>query len=148
MKLFLEIKPDFAVFGKKDYQQLLVVSALAKSLEIGIEVVGVETVRNADGVALSSRNNYFTEEDRSKISFIATILKETKGKISNNVSIDIAIMQAEESLKQHGVEKIDYLEVRTSKTLELVTNTAKEKAILFFAGFYKNVRLIDNIEFF
>ena len=148
-KLFLQVKPDFAIFGKKDYQQFLVVSALAKSLDIGIEVVGVDTVREAKGLALSSRNNYFKEEDREKANFIYAILSKVKSELLNGRELKSVLQKASLELLENGIERIDYLEVRNSHSLSLIESfNANEKAILFFAGFFKGVRLIDNIEIF
>lgn len=145
LKLFLQIKPDFAVFGKKDYQQFLVVSALAKALDIGIEVVGIDIVREASGLALSSRNNYFTGQDRAKASFIYQELSSFKQRTGLTLEQNLAI--SKQNLINEGIEKIDYLEIRSGRDLTLLSElTPDKKPILFFAGFFRGVRLIDNIE--
>ncbi len=148
-KLFLQIKPDFAIFGKKDYQQFLVVSKMAESLEIGIEVVGIDTVREQSGLAFSSRNNYFSSEDRLKAGFIHNVLTEIKVKISSGNSLENALNEGKNQLLQNGIEKLDYLEIRSGKDLKILTNYEKhQKPVIFFAGFFKGVRLIDNLEAF
>ena len=146
MKLFLDIKPDFAILGKKDYQQFLVLSALAESLEIGTEVVGIETVREESGLAMSSRNNYFSAEERAEISFINKTLIELRNALRNDAKfIDIKIFETK--LLNYGISKIDYLEIRSGKDLTLLTKlTTEAKPIIFFAGWFKGVRLIDNLE--
>ena len=148
-KLFLQIKPDFAIFGKKDYQQFLVVSALADSLEIGVEVLGIETVRENNGLAFSSRNNYFSVEDREKASFIFKALSNAKISLINGESIKSVLSKTAKQLEDNGIEKLDYLEIRNAKNLNLIENfDPKEKSVIFFAGFFKGVRLIDNLELF
>jgi pantoate--beta-alanine ligase len=148
-KLFLQIKPDFAIFGKKDYQQFLAVSALADSLEIGVEVVGIETVREQNGLAFSSRNNYLNAEDREKAGFIFKLLSGAKADLINGETLDDVLSKTAKKLKESGIEKLDYLEVRNAKNLSLIDNfDPKEKSIIFFAGFFKGVRLIDNLELF
>lgn len=149
LKLFLQIKPDFAVFGKKDYQQFLAVSALAESLDIGISVIGIDTVREGSGLAMSSRNNYFNMEDRNKISFIYKELIEFKARYEA-LPIPENLEMIRKNLIEFGIEKIDYLEVRNGKDLSLIVspNENQKKPIIFFAGFFKGVRLIDNIELY
>ena len=148
LKLFLQVKPDFAVFGKKDYQQFLVVSALAEALDIGTQVIGIETIREGSGLAMSSRNNYFNAEDRSYLGFIYQELLHFKERFAN-LEIEKNLNIAKESLTKQGIEKLDYLEVRSGKNLLPITNPQQDKKpVLFFAGFFKGVRLIDNIELF
>ena len=148
MKFFLLIKPEFAIFGKKDYQQFLIVSALAESLEIGTEVVGIETVREGNGLAMSSRNNYFSLAERSNLEFINKILSDVKENLLTQ-SLEEALSKAKKELNEAGVEKLDYLEIRSGRGLSLITDYKPEmKPIIFFAGFVKGVRLIDNLELF
>jgi pantoate--beta-alanine ligase len=148
-KLFLQIKPNFAIFGKKDYQQFLVVSALAESLEIGVEVVGIETAREESGLAFSSRNNYLSSQDRQKASFIFQALLDAKTSLINGEDLNSVLLKTSKTLQENGIEKLDYLEVRSAKNLNLVESfNLKEKPVIFFAGFFKGVRLIDNLEFF
>lgn len=145
-QFFLQIRPDFAIFGKKDYQQFLVVSALAKSLNIGIEVVGVETVREESGLAMSSRNNYLNQDDRKNASFIYKTLLYGKEKALNGLDIQDIIKEMEAKLLHNGISKIDYLEIRDKENLSLISNLKPGRGVIFFAGFFKDVRLIDNIE--
>lgn len=148
MKFFLLIKPEFAIFGKKDYQQFLIVSALAESLEIGTEVVGIETVRESNGLAMSSRNNYFSLEERDNLKFINQILIDVKENLKTQ-SFEEALKKAKNELNKAGVEKLDYLEIRNGRDLTSITEYSPEmKPIIFFAGFVKGVRLIDNLELF
>lgn len=149
MKLFLQIKPDFGIFGKKDYQQFLVVSALAASLDIGIEVIGVETRREENGLALSSRNNYFSFEQRQGLGFIYTSLMNAKKKLEDGENLEKILAEEVKILEAKGIEKLDYLEVRSAKGLKLLSTFERSaKPILFFAGWINSVRLIDNIELF
>lgn len=145
LKLFLQVRPDFAIFGKKDYQQLKVVTSLANSLDIGIKVIGSEIAREKNGLAMSSRNNYFTKDEKETLGFIYSTLCLIKEQIFKNKDITAAITEGKKQLLQHGITKLDYLEIRDRDDLSLKTTTASN-GIIFFAGFYKNVRLIDNVE--
>lgn len=149
MQFFIQIKPDFTIVGKKDYQQFLVISALAKSLNLGINVVGVSTKREDNGLAMSSRNNYFKPEDKERAKFIFEILNTARLDLLNGGTISGVLSKIEPELEKNGIEKLDYLEIRRQGNLNLVETFIKEdKSILFFAGFFKGVRLIDNIELF
>ncbi len=149
MQFFIQIKPDFTIVGKKDYQQFLVISALAKSLNLGIDIIGVATKREENGLAMSSRNNYFKPEDKEKAKFIFEILNTAKLELLNGLTISTVLPQIKLELEKNGIEKLDYLEIRRQGDLNLIeTFKQEEKSILFFAGFFKGVRLIDNIELF
>lgn len=145
-KLFLQVLPDAAIFGKKDYQQFKVVSALAASMGNQIEVIGVETIRDLNGLALSSRNNYFSKSEQAKLSFIYNILMEMKLQIKEGAPLSLVISNGCNNLYGNGIEKIDYLEILSQDLLPLLKGPY-QKGVIFFAGFYNKVRLIDNIEF-
>jgi pantoate--beta-alanine ligase len=143
-KLFLQCRPDFAFFGEKDYQQLLVVKRLAKDLDLGLEVVGVPTVRAADGLALSSRNAYLTPEARDVAGHLNRVLASVAARARASISIPQAEAEGAAALLAAGFERVDYVALRDAETLEplhVVQRPARALAAARIGG----VRLIDNV---
>lgn len=143
-KLLLQALPDAAYFGEKDYQQLQVIRRLARDLDIPARIVGVPTVREADGLALSSRNRYLSAEERAK----AAVLPQVLGKVAaaapgGRMAQLQAVADGREALLQAGFNRIDYLEVADAETLQPVTDTARP-ARVFAAAWIGRTRLIDN----
>lgn len=143
-KLFTQTSASDAFFGEKDYQQLLVVRRLAADLDIPITVHGCPTIRDIDGLALSSRNLLLSDRARAA----APRLIEEMEAIAEGMARgeDFATLQdaATKSLLAAGFTKIDYLEMRAQSDLSLVTDTS-QPARLFAAAYLAGVRLIDNI---
>ncbi|MBO2568336.1 pantoate--beta-alanine ligase [Shewanella algae] len=142
-KLFNIVQPDIALFGRKDYQQLLVIKTMVTDLSLPIEVIGVETVREDSGLALSSRNGYLTEAEKA----LAPKLKASMDKLAEAIvlgqDIDQAISNAKEFLRAAGLEP-DYLEVREASSLKPVSSDDKSLVILA-AAYLGKARLIDNM---
>ncbi|WP_335916893.1 pantoate--beta-alanine ligase [Shewanella chilikensis] len=142
-KLFNIVQPDIALFGRKDYQQLLVIKTMVSDLSLPIEVIGVETVREDSGLALSSRNGYLTEAEKA----LAPKLKAAMDKLAEAIvlgqDIDQAISDTKEFLRAAGLEP-DYLEVREASSLKPVSSDDKSLVILA-AAYLGKARLIDNI---
>ncbi|MCL1162770.1 pantoate--beta-alanine ligase [Shewanella chilikensis] len=142
-KLFNIVQPDIALFGRKDYQQLLVIKTMVSDLSLPIEVIGVETVREDSGLALSSRNGYLTEAEKA----LAPKLKAAMDKLAEAIvlgqDIDQAISDTQEFLRAAGLEP-DYLEVREASSLKPVSSDDKSLVILA-AAYLGKARLIDNI---
>ncbi|MCE9775846.1 pantoate--beta-alanine ligase [Shewanella algae] len=142
-KLFNIVQPDIALFGRKDYQQLLVIKTMVSDLSLPIEVIGVETVREDSGLALSSRNGYLTEAEKA----LAPKLKASMDKLAEAIvlgqDIDQAISNAKEFLRAAGLEP-DYLEVREASSLKPVNSDDKSLVILA-AAYLGKARLIDNM---
>jgi pantoate--beta-alanine ligase len=143
-KLLLQALPDKAYFGEKDYQQLLVIKRLTRDLDIPVEVVGCPTVRESDGLALSSRNAYLAPHERA----IAPVLHGTLGQVAENVAR--GAKPAEQAawgvaqLIRAGFANVDYLTVRDAETLEPV-ETLKRPARALAAAWLGKTRLIDNV---
>lgn len=135
-KLFNQVRPDVAVFGEKDFQQLAVVRALVRDFDMGIDVVGMPTVREADGLALSSRNAYLTPEERA----IAPKLHQALEAIRDGADIE----QAKANLQSAGFGQIDYIALRDADTLGEITPETKSRRLLA-ALWLGKTRLIDNI---
>jgi pantoate--beta-alanine ligase len=142
-KLFLQTGAQFAMFGEKDYQQLQVVTAMARDLDIPIEVVGVETVRDEDGLAMSSRNRYLSRQEREKAPSIYRSLLQAADKIRQGVQPQRATTAASRSLMTLGFE-VDYVTARHAETLVPVTSP-DEPMRLLAAARIGATRLIDNI---
>lgn len=146
-KLLLQCLPDGAWFGEKDYQQLQVIRRLTRDLDIPVEIHGVETVREADGLALSSRNAYLTPAQRQNAPILAGALRMVAKKTAAETAIPDALSEACRMLDGAGFSKIDYLEIRDAETLAPVEDWASgdRPARVFGAAWFDNTRLIDNI---
>lgn len=143
-KLFHQIRPDVAVFGEKDYQQLCVIHRMVRDLNMHIEIVGVPTVREKDGLALSSRNAYLTEAERKIAPTLQRVLKETGEAIAKGADIQDALNEGKQQLLVAGFKKVDYLELREEETLTPVTQFGVP-ARLLVAAHLGTTRLIDNV---
>ena len=143
-KLFLQAGPDFAMFGEKDYQQLLVVRRLAKDLDLGLEVVGVPTVREEDGLALSSRNAYLTADQRRTAGQLNRVLREVGMRARSGVSIPQAEAEGAAQLLEAGFDRVDYVAIRDAATLVPLRDVSGPARVLAAAR-TGAVRLIDNM---
>lgn len=142
-KLFVQSQADVAMFGEKDYQQLMVVTQMAKDLDIPITMKGVPTVRDDDGMAKSSRNRYLTKHERHQATSIIRALESAAGKIRGGADPQSATKAASRSLTTLGF-KVDYVAARNAETLA-VPKSADEPLRLLAAAWLGTTRLIDNI---
>ncbi|MFG1300196.1 pantoate--beta-alanine ligase [Xanthobacter sp. V3C-3] len=142
-KLFTQCRPDYAMFGEKDYQQLKVVTRLSRDLDLGVEVVGVPTTREADGLALSSRNAYLDEEERRIAPVIFTALTRAAEAIRAGTAPDEAVGVAQGMIAALGL-KVDYVAARNAETLAPLKGPG-EPVRLLAAAWLGTTRLIDNI---
>ena len=143
-KLLLQALPDIAIFGEKDYQQLLVIKRLATDLDIPVEIIGAPTIREEDGLALSSRNVYLDTKSRSIAPSMYNILTQYASDISNGNDIKKSLQLAKKNMQKSGFEKIEYLDLRSSQTLQ-ACNDIKRPSRLFAAAWLGSTRLIDNL---
>jgi pantoate--beta-alanine ligase len=144
-KLLLQALPDFAVFGEKDYQQLLTIKRFVADLDIPVEIVGAETVREPDGLAMSSRNAYLTEEERTLAKQFPWVLSALAIEISKRPDdFKRRVENARKLLLDSGIDKVDYLDVRDAATLEPLDKIDRP-ARVFGAVFLGKTRLIDNM---
>ena len=144
-KLFIQSCADYAMFGEKDYQQLKVVTHMARDLNLTTEIVPVATMREADGLALSSRNMYLTAEDRVKAPLIYTVLHQTAQAVRNKTSIvEDELEKGAIRLRDAGFQ-IDYFEARNAHTLAKLADCKKEPIRLLLAARLEMTRLIDNV---
>ena len=142
-KLFTQTAADYAMFGEKDYQQLKVVSRMARDLDLPIEVVGVPTMREADGLAMSSRNIYLSRAERHVATAIYRALNEAAVMIHAGTNPAQAETLAEAALTAQGF-KVDYVAARHAETLAKPASVA-EPLRLLAAAWLGKTRLIDNI---
>jgi len=142
-KLFCRTAADFAMFGEKDYQQLLVVRQMARDLDIPTEVVGVPTVREPDGLAMSSRNRYLGRAERQHAASLSRLLLRAADKIRSGEEHSRATGAARRSLTTLGF-RIDYVTARNAETLAFPERPGEPLRILA-AAWLGNTRLIDNV---
>lgn len=143
-KLFLQVTPDVAIFGQKDYQQLRVVTQMAKDLDLPLKVVGIPTVRERDGLALSSRNAYLSEAERAVAPTLARVLNACAGRIGRREPIEMVLEDGVAELTQAGFA-VDYLEARHALTLAPVASLRDGPIRLLVAAKLGSTRLIDNL---
>lgn len=143
-KLFTQSRADFAIFGEKDYQQLKVVTRMAADLDLGIEVVPLATIREHDGLALSSRNRYLSAEERALAPRLHEIMQGLAVRIRNRDDLFRAVGEAQSEIITAGFE-LDYLEARHAISLAQVTSLADGPIRLLLAARIGGTRLIDNI---
>ncbi|MGH6874301.1 MAG: pantoate--beta-alanine ligase, partial [Aestuariivirgaceae bacterium] len=142
-KLLAASEADFAMFGEKDYQQLKVVTQLARDLDLPAEIIAVPTVREADGLALSSRNTYLTPRQRAAAPLLYRSLVEAAQAISGGQNATRAIGSARQTLKKAGF-RVDYLVCRNGETLAPIESSS-EPTRLLAAAWLGRTRLIDNV---
>lgn len=143
-KLFLQTGADCAYFGEKDYQQLQVVRRMASDLDIPIDVIGCPTIREADGLAMSSRNRLLSPEGREKAVALPRALVQTAEAISRGANPQDSIEAAIGLLETSGFVSVEYLELRGADDLAPIT-TLDRPARLLAAAKMDDVRLIDNV---
>ncbi len=144
-KLFLQTQADRAYFGEKDFQQLMVVRRMARDLDIPIEVIGCPTVREATGLAMSSRNLRLSPEGLDIAAQKSTIMRRVSEALSQGHPFDALENQAKVDLLSAGFSQVEYVELRCAESLEPLTH-ASRPARLFVAAWADGVRLIDNFE--
>ena len=150
MKLFNMVQPDVAVFGKKDFQQLFIIKEMVRQFNLPIEIIAGETVREANGLALSSRNGYLTDTQRASASQLNSALQSIVNQIKNGNKDFVQLeQQASTQLSKQGWE-VDYISIRSSTTLQPASALDKNLIVLGAAKITNKTsgktRLIDNIE--
>jgi pantoate--beta-alanine ligase len=143
-KLFTQCRPDVAIFGEKDFQQLKVVTQMARDLDLPVKVVGVPTVREPDGLALSSRNAYLAPEERAAAPTLYGVLTACAAKISTGAPIVKTLDEGRREITQAGFA-LDYLEARHAETLLPIASAMEGPVRLLVAARIGKTRLIDNV---
>jgi pantoate--beta-alanine ligase len=138
------VEPDIALFGQKDYQQLRVITQMAQDLDLRVKVVGIPTVRERDGLALSSRNAYLSAEQRAAAPTLYRVLKDCAAMIKAGETIDAVLADGRDVIARAGFA-LDYLEARHALTLEPIGTMKDGPVRLLVAARLGTTRLIDNV---
>ena len=142
-KLFVHIPADFAIFGEKDFQQLAVIRQMVDDLDLNIHILAHSTIREADGLALSSRNYYLSAKERRLAPKMYNQMQETTSLLNQGIEVSIALKQAKEKLHSVGFDKVDYFDLRQRDDLQPCDKPTKDSRI-FAAAWLGSTRLIDN----
>jgi pantoate--beta-alanine ligase len=143
-KLFTQCRPDFAIFGEKDFQQLRVVTRMAGDLDLGVKVVGSRTVRERDGLAMSSRNVYLTTQERQAATVLYRAMKQSAARLRTGDNAETAMADGAQLIVAAGFE-LDYFEVRHAETLAPIASLKDGPMRILVAAKIGKTRLIDNI---
>ena len=143
-KLLLSVRPDAALFGEKDFQQLAVIRRMARDLALPVEVIGVPTVRESDGLALSSRNAYLSAAERERAATLPRALKDARETILRGAAVSSALEAGKSTLADAGFSRIDYLALVDAASLEPLDRAGGEMRLIA-AAVIGTTRLIDNI---
>lgn len=145
-KLLLQCLPDVAAFGEKDFQQLLVVKRMVRDLDMPVEIMGVPTTREADGLAMSSRNAYLSPEERIVASRLNVILREAVEQLESGANIMTTLVKVERQIFKAGFSEIDYVAIRGEDDfLPIASPIVRRPARLLVAVRAGETRLIDNM---
>jgi pantoate--beta-alanine ligase len=143
-KLLLSVRPDVALFGEKDFQQLVVIRQMVRDLAIPVEIVAVPTVRETDGLALSSRNAYLLPEERQQALALPQGLEAARAAILSGTAVSDVLAEARSSLLNAGFSRVDYFALVDAATLEPLEQPHGEMRLIA-AAVIGTTRLIDNI---
>jgi pantoate--beta-alanine ligase len=143
-KLLLQALPDVAIFGEKDYQQLQVIRRFARDLDIPVEILGGPTVREPDGLALSSRNAYLDPDQRRIAAHIPQVLQTVVDAAEDGKPLDAALADGIRALEEAGFDSVEYLEIRDAESLQPVDQVVLPARVLVAARLGQT-RLIDNM---
>lgn len=144
-KLFNMVQPNMAFFGEKDFQQLQVIKAMVTDLSMNLQIFGVPTVREKDGLAMSSRNHYLTVEERQKSPILYACLQDMKANIEGGRrDFSRLVADAKHTIDEAGLN-VDYVEIRSIETL-LSPGHEETELVILAAAFLGRTRLIDNIQ--
>ena len=143
-KLFNQVRPDVAIFGEKDWQQLAIIRRMARDLDFALDIFGAPIARDPDGLALSSRNAYLSEEQRAAAATFPRALQAAAKTIAGGGDVADALAKAEAAIVKGGFDSVDYVALADADNLERLTAFRKPARLLAAARIGKT-RLIDNL---
>lgn len=143
-KLFNQVRPDVAIFGEKDWQQLAIIRRMARDLDFGIDILGAPIARDADGLALSSRNAYLSKEQRAAAAAFPAALSSAAKAIAGGADVGETLAKAEAAIVESGFDSVDYVALADVDGLERLSAFGKPARLLAAARIGKT-RLIDNL---
>ncbi len=143
-KLFNQTGADYAFFGEKDYQQLAIIKQMSRDLDFDIEIIGVPTVRNKEGLALSSRNAYLSDDEKDMALALPRALQKAAHAIQSGHNVPEILNEAQQNLKNSGFKSVDYFDLVDSKSLKILDIWDGQEARLLAAAYMGRTRLIDN----
>ena len=145
LKLFNLVQPQVAIFGKKDYQQLAIIRQMVAQFNLPIAIVGAETARAADGLALSSRNQYLSGEERTKAAFLSQILRGTGDALAGGDTVYVALQEKAVAALANQGWQVEYVAIRNQADLGFPVK-GERKLVVLAAARLGATRLIDNLE--
>ncbi len=143
-KLINQVRPDVALFGEKDFQQLQVIRSVVRDLDLAVTIEGVPTLRETDGLALSSRNRYLAPRERETAPRLHAVLADMAGRLARGAEAAPLVAEGIAALEAAGFGPVQYLEVRDAQTLAPVARAEREARVLV-AAYLGRTRLIDNV---
>ena len=143
-KLFNQVRPDIAIFGEKDWQQLAIIRRMARDLDFAVDILGAPVARDADGLALSSRNAYLSPAERTAAASFPAALKAAAAAIAGGADVEAALAAAKAAMLAGGFASVDYVALADAATLERLT-AFRPPARLLAAARIGKTRLIDNL---
>ncbi|WP_193183343.1 pantoate--beta-alanine ligase [Nisaea sediminum] len=143
-KLLIQAMPDIAIFGEKDFQQLAVIRTMARDLDLPMEILGAPTVREADGLALSSRNAYLSAEERRIAPALHAAMTAAAATLRNGANPPAAAEQARKAMLSAGFQEVDYIDIRDQDSFQ-PASVPGENLRIFAAAWLGSCRLIDNL---
>lgn len=145
-KLFNIVQPDFAFFGQKDFQQCAVIEQMVKDLSFSVKIEIIPTIREADGLAMSSRNRYLSAEERKKATGIYQTLMYIRELVQHEKSTENLIRHAYTYMEKFGFTQIDYIDIVRADTLQTLQEArAEDKPIMLITARCGSTRLLDNM---
>ncbi|MBO6519128.1 MAG: pantoate--beta-alanine ligase [Rhodospirillales bacterium] len=142
-KLLIQTMPDVAIFGEKDYQQLCVIRAMARDLDLPVQIIGGDTIRESDGLAMSSRNTYLSNTERTLAPYLHQEITGVARRVKSGDAIEVACADATQQLDAAGFKSVDYVAVRDAETLEMPAQGRPMRVLA--AAWLGKTRLIDNV---
>jgi len=143
-KLFNQVRPDIAIFGEKDWQQLAIIRRMARDLDFAVDILGAPIARDADGLALSSRNAYLSQDERAAAASFPAALKAAAAAIARGADVDDSLAKAEAAILAGGFASVDYVAVADANSLRRLDDFRPPARLLAAARIGKT-RLIDNL---